>query len=142
MSFTGEFHHTIDAKGRLIVPARIRDSFPDDRVVLCMWFEDSVAAWGSEQWRVLEESLQSLNRADAKARTLQRHIFGTAHHDVIDKQGRINVPQTLRDRGGITRDVVVIGAGDHAEIWDPQRLEQARALGAGELEDLASGLQF
>lgn len=142
MSFTGEFRHTVDAKGRLIVPSRIRDELVGDGVVLTIWLEDCIAIWSPESWGELDRSLRALGRGSKDARRLQRKIAGSAHPDQIDKQGRITVPPGLRDKAGIARDVVVVGALDHAEIWSPDRYEQATELEEGQLEELAEGLDF
>lgn len=123
MSFTGEFRHTIDAKGRLIVPARLRDALEDDLVVLTPWPEGCVALWSGEGWRRLESQLLDLRRSDPNSREVVRYIAAKAHTDKVDRQGRITVPQHLRVAAGIERDVVVTGSLDHGELWSPERWE-------------------
>lgn len=143
LSFTGEFRHTIDAKGRLIVPSRLRDEFSGDRIVLTKWLGGCIAMWSREGWADLESSLRELGRSDPNARALVRTIAASAHPDQIDRQGRINVPYHLRDYGGVARDCVVTGALDHGEIWSPDRWEQEQAKAEeGRLEALAQGLNF
>lgn len=142
-SFTGEFRHTIDAKGRLIVPARTRTELASEQVVLTIWLEDCIALWSPQGWEELDRSLKALGRGKESARRLQRWIFRNTHPDEIDKQGRITVPASLRAQAGITRDVVIVGAGDHAEIWDPQRLDAHQAeQEPGQVEEWAEGLDF
>lgn len=142
MSFTGEFHHTIDAKGRLIVPSRLRDELPDNKVVLARYFTGCVGLWWGEGWSKLEEDLIGLKRGSAESRRLVRVFASSAHQDEVDKQGRVTVPQALRDYAGIGRDVVVIGAIDHAELWAPDRWEQEKALDEGGLDALAQHVDF
>ncbi len=143
MSFTGEFRHTIDAKGRLIVPARMREGLSGDRLVLTRWMDACVALWSVQEWTGMEASLRAQGRSDRSARAVVRLIAASAYADDIDRQGRITVPVHLRDYAGIERDVVVIGALDHGEIWSPQGWEQEQAQGAeGRLEELAQGLSF
>lgn len=143
MSFTGEFRHSIDAKGRLIVPSRMRDELSGDEVVLTVWLNDCIAMWSAEGWADLERSLREQNRGDRNARAFVRRIAASAHPDEVDKQGRITVPLNLREDAGITKEVVVAGALDHGEIWSPERWEQEKAKGSeGQLEALAEGLQF
>ncbi len=143
MSFTGEFRHTIDAKGRLIVPSRLRDKLSaDNRVVLGQYFNNCVGLWWGDGWRKLEEDLVGLKRSREDARRLIRIFASTAHQDEVDKQGRITIPGPLREWAGIDREVVVIGAIDHGELWSPERWEQEKALEEGGLDALAEHLDF
>ena len=143
MSFTGEFRHTIDAKGRLIVPSRLRVELKEDKVVLTKWLDGCIAMWSQSGWEGLERSLREQPNANSQARAVLRGIAAGAHVDAIDKQGRITVPQGLRDYGGITRDVVVTGALSHGEIWSPERWEQEQSkVEEGGLDELAQGLNF
>ena len=143
MSFTGEFRHTIDAKGRLIVPSRLRAELTEDKVMLTKWLDGCIALWSPLGWAELERNLQEQNKSDDRARALARGIAAGAHTDEIDKQGRITVPQGLREFAGIGRDVVVTGALSHGEIWSPERWEQEQSkVEEGGLNELAQGLRF
>lgn len=126
MSFTGEFRHTVDVKGRLIVPSRMRDVLSGGQVVLTRWLEDCIAIWSQEGWERMQDKLLAAGSASREARDFVRMVSSSAHIDEVDKQGRITVPQRLRDLAGITRDVVVIGALNRGEIWSPERWEQRR----------------
>lgn len=123
MSFTGEFRHTIDAKGRLIVPSRLRDEIEGSKLTLTVWPDGCVSAWSGEGWRTLESQLLGQARSKPEARSAVRHMFGQAHTDLVDKQGRISVPANLREFAGIDKDVVIVGVGDHAELWNPERYD-------------------
>jgi MraZ protein len=79
--------------------------------------------------------------ANPSARAFVRTMAASAHTDLIDKQGRINVPAHLREYAGITRECVVTGALDHGEIWSPERWDQVEAI-AGDLDELAEQLNF
>jgi MraZ protein len=143
LPFTGEFRHTIDSKGRLIVPSRLRDELEDDRVVLTIWPEGCVSLWSGDGWRTLEQRLLEQRRSDPQARSAVRNIAASAHSDRVDRQGRIGVPPHLREFAGIERDVVVIGALDHGEIWSPQRWEpEQEKVGEGRLDELFSELNL
>lgn len=143
LSFTGEFRHTVDAKGRLIVPARLRDELEEDRVVLAVWPDGCVAMWSGQGWRDLEQRLLDQTRSDRNVRAVVRAIAASAHSDQVDRQGRINLPQHLREHAGIERDVVIVGALDHGEIWGPDRWEQERSkVGEGRLDELVERLSF
>lgn len=140
MSFTGEFRHTIDVKGRLIVPARMRDEL-GEQVVLSRWLDPCIAIWSPAEWEAIELKLRAQKSGSSAARRLVRKIAGSAHEDTVDKQGRVIVPAHLREIAGITRDVVVVGALNRAEIWNPDRYA-AEELEEGQLEELAEELDF
>jgi MraZ protein len=143
VSFTGEFRHSIDPKGRLIVPSRLRDELNDDRVVLTRWPDGCIAMWSGPGWDQFETRLLEQSRSDATARAVVRAIAASAHQDVVDRQGRISVPQNLRDHADIGRDVVVVGALDHGELWSPARWDQQQARVEQErLDELVQQLSF
>jgi len=120
LSFTGEFRHTIDAKGRLIVPSRMRDELDGDHAVLVTYLDGCIALFSQDGFRRFEERLMALERSREESRALIRTMGAGTHEDEVDKQGRITVPPKLREYAGIERDVVISGAFDHAEIWNPQ----------------------
>ncbi|MGH2694036.1 MAG: division/cell wall cluster transcriptional repressor MraZ [Actinomycetota bacterium] len=141
MSFTGEFRHAIDAKGRLIVPSRMRDELTGSRVVLTRWLEDCIAVWSQEGWDEMQTKLLSAGSSSRDARNFVRMVSSSAHEDEVDKQGRITVPQRLRDLAGITRDAIVIGALNRGEIWSPERWEQQRdSVDEEQFSDLAQAM--
>jgi MraZ protein len=143
VSFTGEFRHTIDAKGRLIVPSRLRDELTDDQVVLTLWPDGCIALWSGQGWRNLEAKLLEQRQMNPESRAVVRGIAASAHQDDVDRQGRITIPQHLRSWAGIERDVVVTGALDHGEIWAPEKWATERAkVEEGRLEELAKELNF
>lgn len=142
-SFTGEYRHSIDAKGRLIVPARLRPALEGDEVVLTRWLENCIALWSATGWDEIESRLRAQNTGSAAARGFVRSVASSAFPDRIDKQGRVAVPQHLRDMAGIDRDVVVTGALTHAELWNPDRWQQQQQqVEEGRLEELAQELNF
>jgi len=130
LPFTGTYRHTIDSKGRLIVPSRLRDQLDQDQVVLTVWPDGCVSMWSGQGWETLQEKLLAQRQSSPKARAAVRQIASMAHADQVDKQGRITVPQNLRDHADIDRDVVVTGALDHGEIWSPDRWEAVQASDA------------
>jgi MraZ protein len=142
VSFTGEFRHTMDAKGRLIVPSRMRDEFTGDTVVLTSWLDGCVAMWSQEGWTELERKLRELGESDANTRFFQRVVAASANPDEIDRQGRINVAEPLRRYAGLERDVVVVGVFNRGEIWAPERWAEVQASGEGRMEELVQGLNF
>jgi MraZ protein len=143
LSFTGEFHHTIDAKGRLIVPSRLREELDANKVVLTMWMDGCVAMWSGTGWDKTEQRLLAQRSADRASRSSVRALSSSAYQDDVDKQGRIIVPQHLREHAGIDRDVIVVGAIDHGELWSPQRWqEEQNRVAEGGLDQLVENLNF
>ena len=143
MSFTGEYRHTIDTKGRLIVPSRLRDELEDDKVVLTIWPEGCISMWSGERWRELEARLLEQRRSSSANRSTIRNLAAKAHTDHVDRQGRIGVPQHLRDFAGINRDCIVIGALDHGEIWSPERWHpEEEKVAEGGLDELFQQLEI
>jgi MraZ protein len=142
VSFTGEFRHTIDPKGRLIVPSRIRYELEEDKVVLTRWTNGSIAMWSGEGWRRLEQSLLEQRKADDTAQTFLRALAATAHTDSVDSQGRVTVPDALRTHAGIERECVVTGAIDHAEIWSPEGWDAEQTKSESNFDELLRNLSF
>ena len=114
----GQYEHNLDAKGRINFPARMREEL-GDRFVITKGLDDCIAVYGMEEWNRLGEKIKS--QPIAKARNLQRFFFSGAAEVEPDKQGRILLPQHLREHAGLEKDVTVIGASSRAEIWDSAR---------------------
>jgi len=143
LSFTGEYRHTVDSKGRLIVPSRIRDELDDEAIVLTRYFNGCIAMWSRRGWADLERSLLQLGRSNPEARSVVRSVAASAHQDEVDRQGRITLPANLRDYAGVDRNVVVTGALDHGEIWNPEAWAQEESkVQEGRLDELAAELNF
>ena len=141
MSFTGEFRHTIDAKGRLIVPSRMRDELDGDVAVLVTYLDGCIAMFSKEGFQRFEQQLMGLERSREESRALIRTMGSGTHDDEVDKQGRITVPAKLREYAGIEKEVVIIGAFDHAELWNPQAWHEKQLDEAG-LNARAQELSF
>ncbi len=114
----GEFQHNIDAKGRVIVPARFREDLGETFYVAkgldrCL-FVFPPAEWARLQARICAMPI-------SKARKLQRFFFSGAAELVPDRQGRVLIPQPLREYAGLVKDVTFIGAGGRAELWSTER---------------------
>jgi MraZ protein len=121
--FTGEYRHTIDAKGRLIVPSRLRDQLGENEVMLTIWPEGCISVWSGEEWDKLYAQLQEQRRSEKGNRKLQRRLYTQGRWDRVDKQGRITVPEHLKQWAGIGKEVVIAGVGDHVEIWEPSKYD-------------------
>jgi MraZ protein len=139
--FTGEYHHTIDEKGRIAVPARFRVDLAGGAFV-SKWIDGCLALHPRAAWESLAARAATLPITSAGARDFQRFIFGAAFEVELDRQGRLVLPAVLRQFGGLDSEAVVVGSRDHLELWSPARwadysarMDQPEAL-AEHLQDL------
>ncbi|WP_458863742.1 division/cell wall cluster transcriptional repressor MraZ [Acidaminobacterium chupaoyuni] len=114
----GEFQHNIDAKGRLFIPVKLRDSLGSEFIVT-KGLDGCLFVYSGEAWQVLEDKISQLPLS--KSRNLQRFFFSSAADCEPDAQGRVVIPQNLREYAGLTKEVTVIGVSGRVEIWDTQR---------------------
>jgi MraZ protein len=114
--FLGEYQHTIDTKGRVVLPARFRERLAEGCVVT-KGQERCLYVFPIDRWEDEVTKVSRLPRTDARARRYARSFFAGASHEELDKQGRISVPQNLRDYADLGKDVAVLGVSDHIEIW-------------------------
>ena len=120
--FMGEYNHTIDAKGRLIIPAKFREVLGDEFVVT-KGMDGCLFVFDKSEWQTFAEKLRSLPMIDKEVRQFTRFFLAGAASVEVDKQGRILLPSVLRDFAGITKDTVLIGVGSRIEIWSKDRWE-------------------
>jgi MraZ protein len=118
--FLGEFEHTIDEKGRLAVPARFREEISDG-LVLTRGFDHCLQAFPRPVWQNLSERISALSLGQEEARNLRRLIFSGAAEVETDRQGRILIPQNLREYAGLREQAVIAGLNTHFEIWSQER---------------------
>jgi MraZ protein len=124
--FTGEYQHSLDAKGRIILPARIRSQL-ESGLVIHKWFDRCLAIVTPEEFESYAARVREGARAnDPAARSAMRWLFSGAHEDHVDKQGRITVPEFLREWAGLEREITVVGTGPRVEVWDRQRWVQGQ----------------
>ena len=113
--FIGEYNHTIDAKGRLIIPSRFREVLGDEFVVT-KGMDGCLFVFDNPEWQAFEEKLHKLPMIDKGARQFTRFFLAGAASVEVDKQGRILLPAVLREFAGITKDAVLVGVGSRVEI--------------------------
>lgn len=115
--FLGQFQHTIDAKGRLTIPARFRDILAADGAYVTQGFDQNLMVMTPAAFQSVYERLNRMNMTDPAARLLKRLIFSSANRVEVDKVGRILIPQFLRDAASLDSETAVVGVGDYFEIW-------------------------
>jgi len=122
----GEYQHSLDEKGRIVLPSKFRASVADGCVVT-KGQERCLFIFPPDQWATEEERVNSLPRTDQRARRYARSFFASADNQTPDKQGRIQVTQRLRDYAGLGKDVTIVGVSDRMEIWDTETWERLQS---------------
>ncbi len=118
--FMGEYNHTIDAKGRLIVPAKFRELLGDEFVVT-RGLDGCLFVYPKEEWKAIEAKFREVSQFSKDARKFARFFFAGAAACEVDKQGRILLPSVLREFAGIQKEVVLAGVVSRIEIWSKDR---------------------
>ena len=113
---TGEYQHTLDSKGRLFIPAKLRDEL-GDTFYLTVSDERCLRAYSAESWQSFVDRVRAMPYVDRKK---MRPFFACAAKCELDAQGRALLPQQLRDCAGLVKNVAVVGCDDHAELWDSE----------------------
>lgn len=120
--FMGEYNHSIDAKGRIIVPSKFRETLGDTFVVT-LGLDGCLFVYPNQEWESFLTKLNSLP-GSKEARQLQRYFLAGATECEVDKQGRILIPTKLRTAAALDKDVVFVGVLSKIEIWSKERWEQ------------------
>jgi MraZ protein len=118
--FLGDHQHTLDPKGRVILPAAFRDELAEG-VVMTVGMDTCIVVHPTRDWDRVVDGLRALQTTDAKQRRFVRAVLANAHPGELDKQGRITIPARLRAWAGLTKDVAVIGQDLRVELWDRER---------------------
>lgn len=120
---TGEYQHSLDSKGRVFVPARLREEL-GEVFYITISMDPCLIAYSGENWEKLSERVS--NMSFVKQRKM-RPLFARAARCELDAQGRILIPQSLREYANLTKNVTVLGCNNHAEFWDSERWEETYA---------------
>jgi MraZ protein len=126
----GTHSYALDPKGRVSLPGKFRDAFAQG-VWLTIGQDGCLFAFPRAEWERRSEEVAASPLSDASGRAYARLFFGASDEAKLDGQGRLTVPQRLRDRVGIRKDVVVLGVRDRIEIWDRDAFERYEAQYAG-----------
>lgn len=116
---TGEYRYSLDEKGRLMIPAKIRSDITGNILILTRGIEKCLWLFSPEEWKSISDKLlASTSIFQEKTRLIQRRFIAPAQEVEIDRSGRIVIPSTLREYGGFKKDCIVIGMLNRLEIWD------------------------
>jgi MraZ protein len=114
--FMGEYQHSLDDKGRVIIPAKFREDL-GEKFVVTRGLDNCLFVYPLSQWKLLEEKIRELPTSHADTRAFVRMFFSGAIEAELDKQGRIVIPQHLREHAKIEKDLYIIGVSTKVEIW-------------------------
>ena len=135
----GEFEHSLDAKGRLIMPAKLRDSL-GEKFVLTKGLDGCLFAFSIDEWTNFEDKLKALPLSNRNSREFTRFFLSGATECEIDKQGRFLIPGNLRDAANLIKDCSIIGVGTRIEIWDKEKWNQYNSDENMSVEDIAENM--
>ncbi len=136
--FMGEYNHTVDAKGRLIVPSKFREQLGDEFVVT-KGLDGCLFVYENTEWKILEEKLKNLPLTNANARKITRFFLAGASQCEVDKQGRILLPAVLREFAKIEKDAVMVGVGNRIEIWSKESWMSANVY--DDMDEIAESME-
>lgn len=123
--FLGEYQHTLDPKGRVILPSAFRDRLKAG-LVMTVGLDNCLTIHPLDDWQRVLENLRNLRTTDRRERMFARVMTSSAHSEELDKQGRVTIPARLREYAALTKDVTVVGADMRVELWDSVRWEAYR----------------
>ncbi|AIU81647.1 Transcriptional regulator MraZ [Bacillus velezensis] len=121
--FMGEYRHTVDAKGRMIVPAKFREGL-GEQFVLTRGLDQCLFGYPMNEWKLIEEKLKALPLTKKDARAFTRFFFSGATECELDKQGRVNIASSLLNYAKLEKECVVIGVSNRIELWSKVIWEQ------------------
>jgi MraZ protein len=137
--FMGEYQHSIDDKGRLIIPAKFRDALGQTFVVT-RGLDNCLFVYPQQEWSVMEQKLKALPLMKSDARAFTRFFLAGATECELDKQGRVNIPANLREHAGLDKDCVIIGVSSRVEIWSKENWESYSKLSEQSFNEIAEKL--
>ncbi|MCI5675329.1 MAG: division/cell wall cluster transcriptional repressor MraZ [Ezakiella sp.] len=132
----GEFNHNIDEKGRLTIPSKMRHELGEN-FIITKGLDGCLFAYSINEWANFEDKLSVLPSGRKETREIQRFFFSGASDVSFDKQGRVLIPQNLRDHAGLSKEVVIAGVSKRLEIWDKEKWDNLDEDSEKSIEDIA-----
>lgn len=137
---TGEFNHTIDTKGRLIIPSKFREILGEE-FVITKGLDGCLFLYPENEWKVFEEKLRTLPLTNKDARIFTRFFLGSAVDGSLDKQGRVLISSALRTFAQLEKEVVLVGVLDRVEIWDKAKWNENNTIVEDNMDDIAGHME-
>ena len=138
--FMGEYSHNVDAKGRLIVPAKFREQL-GDQFVVTKGVDGCLYVYSQEEWKRIEEKFREVNLTTKDARKFMRFFFAGAAMCEVDKQGRFLLPAVLREYAGLDKEVILAGASKKIEIWNKDRYLADQKEYEDNIDEIAANME-
>ncbi len=139
---TSQYYHSLDAKGRVIMPAKFRERLGDKIWITKGMDKGCLSVYPNDEWEVIENKFQETPVLTNKAaRELRRFIFSNADDRDIDKQGRVLIPPILREYAGLENEVVLVGMSNHIEIWSKDCFEKQDKAAYKDIDELTEHLE-
>lgn len=141
--FYGEYEHSLDKKGRLILPSKFREAAKTnyiERFFITRGLDNCLFMFPEDEWKTQEAKFKAISFTKSQSRKFNRLYFSGAQEVEFDKQGRILIPKYLKDFAGIKRDVMIIGVSNRIEIWDMEKWKEFYNSEKGSFEKIAEDL--
>ena len=137
--FMGEYHHNLDSKGRLIIPAKFRDEI-GEKMVFTRGMEGCIFGYPIEEWQKIEAKLAKLPLTKRSARKFTHLFYSGAMESEFDKQGRVNLTMTLKEHAALIKECVIVGVSNRIEIWSAERWNDFSEEANENYDDIAEDL--
>lgn len=138
-TFMGEYHHNLDSKGRLIIPAKFRDQIGDE-IIFTRGMEGCIFGYPQAEWQKIEAKLAKLPLTQRSARKFTRLFYSGAMETEFDKQGRVNLTATLKEHADLIKECVIVGVSNRIEIWSEDRWQKFADEADDNYDDIAEDL--
>lgn len=135
----GQYQHAIDAKNRIIIPSKFREELGDVFVVT-KGLDNCLFVYSNTEWQKVDEKLKNLSMTNKDARAFTRFFYAGACECEIDKQGRIIIPNNLREHAKIEKDIIIVGVSSKVEIWSAEEWERFNSESNLSYEEAAENL--
>lgn len=138
--FISQYFHSLDAKGRLIIPSKYREEL-DEEARLTVGLDHCLFIFTGEDWKALVSKLNAIPLSNRNGRKFARYLLSNAFPCELDKQGRMVIPAVLREHAGLEKDVVLAGVGNRIEIWDKNAWAQSIAYDDEDMDEIAANME-
>jgi MraZ protein len=135
----GEYHYNLDPKGRLMIPAKFRSRFGLE-VIVTKGLENCLFVFPKDEWEKVAEKILKLPLSQANSRAFARLMLAGAYETTIDNQGRILIPEYLREYANLTKKVVIVGLYSRIEVWDEKSWEEYKKQSESQAQEIAEKL--
>ncbi len=136
----GEFRHTLDSKGRVFIPSRWREELTEG-VIISKGLEKCLYVMTPDNFSSYATALSAKPLEDKAAREYARMLYSGSQEEHVDKQGRVTIPSTMREHAGLSREVVIIGVNERAEVWDREAWDSYQGRLKNDYESIAEELE-